>query len=389
MRLKRSDIMVKNVVISGSDAIAEAVKLCKPKVCPMYPITPSTLVPEKISEFINDGELEAEMINVESEHSAASALFGAYATGLRAFTASASNGIALMHEILPIISASRFPAVMSVANRTISGPINIWNDHSDAMSERDQGWIQMYCESSQEAFDTIIMAYKIAEKENVSLPVMVCIDGFSLSHVYEPVQIEDQKKVDSFLPNYVPKDILDTKKPKTFGPIAFPNSFFEFHEHEQIAMEEALKEIPLVHKEFTNVFGRAYGNGLIELIEMKDAEYALIANGTSVGTIRVVVDELRKKGKKVGLIKLKTFRPFPKKEIINACKNLKAIGIIDRHVSLGSEGAITLDVKAALKDEKVKVEGFISGLGGRDIDIVRLKKAFEILENGGKGIWLK
>jgi len=218
--------MVKNVVISGSDAIAEAVKLCKPKVCPMYPITPSTLVPEKISEFINDGELEAEMINVESEHSAASALFGAYATGVRAFTASASNGIALMHEILPIISASRFPAVMSVANRTISGPINIWNDHSDAMSERDQGWIQMYCESSQEAFDTIIMAYKIAEKENVSLPVMVCIDGFSLSHVYEPVQIEDQKKVDSFLPNYVPKDILDTKKPKTFGPIAFPNSFF-------------------------------------------------------------------------------------------------------------------------------------------------------------------
>ncbi|MDD3083558.1 MAG: pyruvate ferredoxin oxidoreductase [Candidatus ainarchaeum sp.] len=381
--------MVKNVVISGSDAIAEAVKLCKPKVCPMYPITPSTLVPEKISEFINDGVLEAEMINVESEHSAASALFGAYAIGVRAFTASASNGIALMHEILPIISASRFPAVMSVANRTISGPINIWNDHSDAMSERDQGWIQMYCESSQEAFDTIIMAYKIAEKENVSLPIMVCIDGFSLSHVYEPVQIEDQKKVDAFLPKYNPKNILDIKNPKTFGPIAFPNSFFEFHEQEQLAMKEALKEIPLAHTEFASMFGRKYGNGLIELIEMKDAEYALIANGTSVGTTRVVVEELRKEGKKVGLIKLKTFRPFPKEEIINSCKNLKAVGIIDRHVSLGSEGAITLDVKAALKDEKVRVEGFISGLGGRDIDKTRIKKAFEILEKGGKGIWLK
>ena len=381
--------MAKNLVMCGSDAIAEAVKLCKPKVLPMYPITPSTLVPEKLSEFVFNGELDAEMIHVESEHSAASALFGAYATGVRAFTASASNGIALMHEILPIISGSRFPAVMSVANRTISGPINIWNDHSDAMSERDQGWIQFYCESAQEAFDTIIMSYKLAEKENISLPVMVCIDGFALSHVYEPVQIEDQKEVDAFLPEYKPKDFLDTKKPKSFGPIAFPNSFFEFHEQEQIAMEEALKEIPKIHSEYAKIFKRNYGNGLIELIEMKDAKYALIANGTSVGTARVVVEELRKKGKKVGLIKLKTFRPFPKEQIITVCKNLKALGVIDRHVSLGSEGAITLDVKAALKDEKCKVEGFISGLGGRDIDITRLKKAFEILEKGQKGVWLK
>ncbi len=380
--------MVK-VVMSGSEAIAEAVKLCKPKVLPMYPITPSTLVPERLSDFVFDGDLKAEMIHVESEHSAASALYGAYAIGVRAFTASASNGIALMHEMLPIISAARFPAVMSVANRTISGPINIWNDHSDAMSERDQGWIQMYCESSQEAFDTIIMAYKIAEKENISLPVMVCIDGFALSHVYEPLQIEEQKKVDSFLPEYKPKVFLDTNNPKSFGPIAFPNSFFEFHEQEEIAMQEALKEIPLVHKEFEKEFGRKYGNGLIELIEMKDAKYALIANGTSVGTTRVVVEKLRKKGKKVGLIKLKTFRPFPKEEIIKACKNLKALGVIDRHASLGSEGAMTLDIKSALKDEKVKVEGFISGLGGRDINVERLEKAFEILEKGGKGVWLK
>ncbi len=381
--------MPKKVVISGSDAIAEAVKLCKPRVCPMYPITPSTLIPEKISEFINNGEMNTEMIHVESEHSAASALYGAYATGVRAFTASASNGIALMHEILPIISSARFPAVMGVANRTISGPINIWNDHSDAMSERDQGWIQMYCESSQEAFDTIIMAYKIAEKEKVSLPVMVCIDGFALSHVFEPVQIEEQKKVDSFLPEYKPREFLDTKKPMSFGPIAFPNSFFEFHEQENDAMKEALREIPLVHKEFEKEFGRKYGNGLIELIEMKDAKYALIANGTSVGTARVVVEELRKKGKKVGLIKLKTFRPFPREELIKACKGLKALGVIDRHVSLGSEGAMTLDIKAVLKDEKVRVEGFISGLGGRDINTTRLKKAFDILEKGGSGIWLK
>lgn len=381
--------MGKKLVMSGSEAIAEAVKLCKPKVLPMYPITPSTLVPERLSDFVFDGELKAEMIHVESEHSAASALFGAYAAGVRAFTASASNGIALMHEILPIISASRFPAVMSVANRTISGPINIWNDHSDAMSERDQGWIQMYCESSQEAFDTIIMAYKLAEKENISLPVMVCIDGFSLSHVYEPVQIEEQKKVDSFLPEYKPKTILDTKDPKSFGPIAFPNSFFEFHEQENEAMKEALKEIPKIHSEFEKVFGRKYGNGLIELIEMKGADYAIIANGTSVGTSRVVIEKLRKEGKKVGLIKLKTFRPFPKEELIKACKNLKGLGVIDRHVSLGSDGAMTLDIKAALQDEKVKVEGFIAGLGGRDIDTKRLEKVFETLEKGGKGFWLK
>jgi pyruvate ferredoxin oxidoreductase alpha subunit len=383
--------MSKKIVISGSEAIAEAVKLCKPKVLPMYPITPSTLVPEKLSEFVFNGELNAEMIHVESEHSAASALFGAYATGVRAFTASASNGIALMHEILPIISSARFPAVMSVANRTISGPLNIWNDHSDSMSERDQGWIQFYCESSQEAFDTIIMAYKLAEQEKISLPVMVCIDGFALSHVYEPVQIEEQKDIDTFLPEYKPKTILDTSAPKSFGPIAFPNSFFEFHEQEQIAMEEALKEIPKINSDFKKTFGRSYGNGLIELIEMKDAKYAIIANGTSVGTARVVVESLRKKGKKVGLIKLKTFRPFPAEEIRKACKGVKALGVIDRHASLGSEGAMTLDIKSALKEEKVKVQGFISGLGGRDINTERLEKVFEILVKGkiGEAIWLK
>jgi pyruvate ferredoxin oxidoreductase alpha subunit len=381
--------MVKKVVISGADAIAEAVKLCRPKVLPMYPITPSTLIPEKLSDFVFDGDLDAEMIHVESEHSAASAVFGAYATGVRAFTASASNGIALMHEILPIISSSRFPVVMAVANRTISGPINIWNDHSDSMSERDQGWIQMYCESSQEAFDTIIMAYKLAETEEISLPVMVCIDGFSLSHVYEPVQIEEQSEVDSFLPPYSPKQFLDTKKPISIGPIAFPNSFFEFHEQEHNAMLNAIKVIPEINSQFEKKFNRGYGNGLIEEIQMNDAEYALIAVGTAVGTARIVVDELRKEGKKVGLIKLKTIRPFPADAIKDACKNLKSVGVIDRHVSLGSEGALTLDVKSTMNGEKCKVEGFVAGLGGRDINKERLRRAFDILEKGEKGVWLK
>lgn len=381
--------MVENKVISAADAVAHAVKLCKPQVLPMYPITPSTLIPERLSDFVFDGELDAKMIHVESEHSAASALFGAYAAGVRGFTASASNGIALMHEIIPIISASRFPAVMVVANRTISGPINIWNDHSDSMSERDQGWIQMYCESSQEAFDTVIMAYKLAEKENVSLPVMVCIDGFSLSHVYEPVQIEDSSKVDKFLPPYQPKVFLDPKDPKTFGPIAFPTSFFEFHEAEELAMKEALAEIPKIHEEFAKEFGREYGNGLLETYQMEDAEYALIAVGTAAGTTRVAIDEMRKEGKKVGLIKLKTIRPFPKAALNEAVKNLKALGVLDRHASLGSEGALTLDVKSAMYGSSVKVECFIAGLGGRDIDKKRVKLAFETLEKGEPGFWLK
>ena len=381
--------MPEKVVIAAADAIAQAVRLCRPKVLPMYPITPSTLVPERLSEFVFDGELDAEMIHVESEHSAAAALFGAYATGVRAFTASAANGIALMHEILPIISSARFPAVMAAVNRSLSGPINIWNDHSDSMSERDQGWIQLYCESSQEAFDTIIMAYRLAEKENVSLPVMVCIDGFSLSHVYEPVQLEDQKKVDAFLPAHKPKTVLDPKKPVTMGPIGFPNSFFEFHEQEQMAMGEALKEIPAVNDEFGKEFGRKYGNGLIEEVEMGDAEYAIIGSGTLVGTARVVVEELRKEGKKAGLIKLKAMRPFPAEDIKKACKNLKCLGVIDRHASLGSEGPICLDAKAALKNEPCKVTGFVAGLGGRDIDRARLRKAFDIMEKGEKGVWLK
>jgi len=381
--------MSEKKVISGSEAIAIAVKLCKPKVLPMYPITPSTLVPEKLSEFVANGEMTAQMIYVESEHSAASALYGAYATGVRSFTATASQGLALMHEIIPIISASRFPAVMFIANRALSGPLNIWNDHSDSMSEKDQGWIQFFCETPQEAFDTIIMAYKLAEKENVSIPVMVCADGFVLTHVYEPVTIEDQDKVTKFVGEYNPTNYLDPKAPKTFGAFAQPNTYFEFKEQIQTAMKEAIKEIPNVHKEFAKEFGREYGDGLIELINMKDAEYALMIAGSTVGTAKEVVEELRKKGKKVGIIKIKSIRPFPVDDLLSATKKLKGLGVIDRHISLGYEGTLCTDTKAALKNEKVKVSGFIAGLGGRDIDRERIRKAFDLVMKGKDGEWLK
>jgi pyruvate ferredoxin oxidoreductase alpha subunit len=382
--------MSEKKVISGAGAVAEAAKLCKPKVLPMYPITPSTLIPERLSEFVANGELNAEMIYVESEHSAASALFGAYATGERSFTATSSQGLALMHEILPIISANRFPAVIAVANRALSGPLNIWNDHSDTMSEKDQGWIQMYCETAQEAFDTTIMAYKIAETEQVSLPVMVCLDGFALTHVYEPVQIEDAEKVDKFLPEYKPLHFLDTSKPITIGGVGFPNTFFEFKEQTQNAMTDSLEVIRKVHAEFAKEFGRNYGDGLIELTEMKDAEYALVTAGAvATGSARVVIEEMRKKGKKVGLIKIKTIRPFPTEEIIKASKKIKALGVIDRHVSLGYEGPLCTDIKAALKNEKTKVIGFIAGLGGRDIDRKRIRKAFDLIMKRKEGEWLK
>ncbi|MBN1941310.1 MAG: pyruvate ferredoxin oxidoreductase, partial [Candidatus Diapherotrites archaeon] len=208
-----------------SIAVARAVKLCKVQVCPMYPITPSTHIPEKISEFVNNGELKAEVIDVESEHSAMSAAVGASAAGARTFTATSSQGFALMYEILPIASGMRLPIVMAVANRSLSAPISIWNDHSDTVSARDQGWIQLYVESSQEALDTLIQAYKLSEDKNILMPSMVCFDGFTLTHLFEPVDVPEQKEVDAFLPSYNPVQWLDIKNPKSFGPIGFPDSF--------------------------------------------------------------------------------------------------------------------------------------------------------------------
>lgn len=381
--------MSETKVISGADAIAHAAKLCRPKVLPMYPITPSTVIPEKLTEFVNNGEMDAKVILVESEHSAASALYGAYATGVRSFTATASQGLALMHEIIPIISGARFPAVMAVANRAISGPLNIWNDHSDAMSERDQGWIQLYCEDNQEAFDTIIMAYKIAEAKKVLLPVMVCVDGFYLTHAYEPIQMEDQSKVDEFLPEYKPEHYLDTTNPKSFGAFAQPNTYMEFKEAESIAMNEALKEIVKVNNEFGKTFGRKYGNGLVEGINLSDAEYALLCVGSVSGTAREVIKELEGQGKKVGLIRLKSVRPLPVEDLKILCKDLKVLGVIDKHASVGFGGALTNDIKSALAGEKVTVEGFIAGLGGRDINKEKIKSAIATILKEKEGFWLK
>lgn len=378
---KESEIMKR--VISASAAIAEAARLCRARVVPCYPITPQTIIVEELSSFINNGQMDAEMIYVESEHSALSALIGAMAVGARGFTATSSQGFALMYELLPIVSGLRLPAVMAVANRALSAPINIWNDHSDSVSARDQGWLQVYAESSQEALDTTIQMYKICENAEVLLPGMVCIDGFTLSHVYEPVEILEQEAVDKFLPAYKPRDVLDVNKPISIGPIAFPDTFMEFRLMQENAMKEALKAVKKVNFEFKEMFGRSYGNGLIEEYMMNDAEIAIVGMGTLCGTARVAVDELRKDGVKAGLVKLRTFRPFPREALVNALRECKSIAVIDRHVSLGNEGALASEIKAALFGEKKApaVMGFISGLGGRDITVGHLKKAVNDAKN--------
>jgi len=377
-------------VIEASTAVALGVKLCNPAVIPMYPITPQTHIVERLADYINDGLLKSEMIHVESEHSAISAALGAEAMGVRVFTATASQGLALMHEILFVVAGMRLPVVMAVANRALSAPINIWNDHQDSISERDTGWIQLYVESAQEALDTLIQAYKIAENRKVLLPVMVCLDGFTLSHVYEPVDIPEKKDVDKFLPKYNPLFKLDPEKPVTMGPIGFPNTYMEFRKATHEAMLNSIEIIKNANDDFKKSFNRAYGNGLIETYKINDAEYAVATMGTACGTTRVVVDELRKQGKKVGLIKIKSFRPFPKQEIISCCKNLKGIAVLDRNISLGNEGALYTELRSAFYNQEKKpiIKGFIAGLGGRDITPDHIRTAFKKIETSNNSEWL-
>lgn len=356
-------------VMETSQAVAEAIKLCKPSVIPIYPITPQTHIVEKIAEFVNDGELDAELIHVESEHSALSAAVGASATGVRAYTATASQGLALMHEILFVASGMRLPIVMTICNRALSAPINIWNDHQDSFSARDAGWIQIYVESAQEALDATIQAFKIAENREVLTPIMVCLDGFTLSHVYEPVDIPQQGEVNKFLPKYRPSISLDPKKPMTLGPIGYPESYMLFKKDQQNAICRSIDVIKKVHNDFAARFKRNYGDGLIEGYKTNGAKTAFVAMGTVCGTLRTVVDDLRANKKKVGLIKLRTFRPFPYEELAKECKKLSSIIVIDRDISLGQEGSLASEIKSLFNERRIKtaVHGFIAGLGGRDI----------------------
>ncbi len=367
-------------VITGTSAAAEAAKLADVDVIAAYPITPQTTCVEKLAEFVANGELDAEYIKVESEHSAMSACIGAAATGARTFTATASQGLALMHEMLFIASGMRLPIVMMVANRALSAPINIWNDQQDSISQRDTGWIQIYVEDNQETLDSIIQAYKIAENEDVLLPVMVCLDGFILTHTVEPVTIPKAERVRDFLGVYEPKHAyLDPDRPITQGPVGVPDCYMETRKQVEEAMERAKKVIKEVNEEFAERFKRKYGNGLVEAYNLDKADTVLVAMGSVCGTIKYVIDELKKEGKEVGLLRIRTFRPFPKEDIKEFLKDANNIAVLDKNISLGfNKGALGIEMASILKNKKVC--NYIVGLGGRDITIDNIKSIINHVE---------
>lgn len=377
------------VVVEGSYAVADAVKACRPNVISAYPITPQTHIVEDLSQFIADGEIpNCEYINVESEFSAISALVGSSAAGARSYSATTSQGLELMHEVLFNISGMRLPVVMTVANRAVSAPINIWNDHQDSISQRDTGWIQLHAEDTQEASDMTAQAFKIAEDPDVSLPVLACLDGFILSHVYEPVVLLDEDLVAEYLPPFEPKFKLDPKNPKTFGAFADPHSYTEFRYLQQQAMNKALKVIEDAADEFYDLFGRHYG-GLIDTYETEDADIILMAMGSIVGTIKDVVDKLRAQGVKVGVLKVRSFRPFPAEAIKNAIKGAKVVVALDKNISLGlNEGALFTETKGSLYNTNVNIPiiGFMIGHGGRDIPMSTMEaivdEAKKVIDSG-------
>jgi len=352
-------------VITGNSAVAYGVLLCRPKVVSAYPITPQTTIVEYLASFCADGSLNAKFINVESEHSVMSACVSASATGVRVFTATSGHGLALMHEMLHVASFMRLPIVMAVVNRAM-GLWNIHTDQNDSLSQRDTGWLQLYCEGNQEILDSIIQAYKISEK--VLLPSMVVLEGFVSSHTSEIVDIPDISAVDSYLPKYKPEYTLSVEDPHTFGagPVS-PEHYLEFRYKAQRGMEDALLVANEVDEEFREAFSRSYG--LVDKYRIDDAKLVLVTSGTAAGTARLVIDERRKRGEKVGMLKIRLFRPFPQEEVRTALESKDKVAILDRNISFGQGGIFAQEVKSALcnLENRPIVHSFIAGLGGRDI----------------------
>ncbi|NWF55041.1 MAG: pyruvate ferredoxin oxidoreductase [Syntrophaceae bacterium] len=368
--------------LNGDEAVAYGARLCRPHVIAVYPITPQTIVVEKISEFVANNEMTCEYIHVESEHSAMCAAMGASLVGARAFTATSSQGLAYMHEMLHYVSGSRFPIVMMNANRTLAAPWNIFGDQRDSLSQRDTGWIQVYVENGQEALDMIIQAYALAEDERVYTPVMVNLDGFVNTHTFELVHIPDQEEVDAFLPPFKSRNVVDFEHPRSFCMTASTEWNMEFRYQQQEAMDRARGVIAEVDKRFGDQFGRYYG-GMVEEIRCEDAEVVLVGMGSVVGTSRIVVDRLREKGLKVGLVKLRFYRPFPREYFMGLSRRVKAMGIMDRDISFGYEGAVASDIKSALASAGIvpKVINFIAGIAGRDITKELIEGMYEKLFN--------
>ncbi|MBR4110675.1 MAG: pyruvate ferredoxin oxidoreductase [Clostridia bacterium] len=369
--------------LSGNEAVANAMRQINPDVVAAFPITPSTEVPQYFSTFVNNGSVDTEFVPVESEHSAMSACVGAAAAGARVMTATSANGLSLMWEVLYIASSLRLPMVMACVNRAVSGPLNIHNDHSDSMGARDSGWVQLYCETNQEAYDNFIMATRIAEHKDVQLPVMVCYDGFITSHSIENIELIEDDVVKNFVGEYHPEHyLLNREEPIAVGPLDVQPYLFEHKYQQANGMRNAAKVIKEVSEEFEKLTGRKYE--FIEKYQMDDAEYAIVVLNSTAGTAKAVVDDLRAKGVKAGLVKPRMFRPFPGKEIAEALKNVKAVAIMDKADGLnGVGGPLFTDVTSAMVVNgvtDVKVVNYIYGIGGRDVRTTDIEKVYSDLQ---------
>jgi pyruvate/2-oxoacid:ferredoxin oxidoreductase alpha subunit len=362
----------------GNHALSYGAKLARAQVIAAYPITPQTEVVELLSEMCASGELDANFIKVESEHSALAACIGAAQAGARTFTATSAHGLTLMHEMIHWAVGARLPIVLGNINRAMAPPWSIWTEQNDSLAQRDTGILQFYCESNQEVLDTVIQAYKVSEK--VLLPSMVVLAAFVLSHTFEPVDLPEQKKVDAYLPNYNPPYKLDVNEPHTFGGLTDPEWYYELRYNIEKSMEKAKTVIREADEEFKAVVGRSYG--LVEAYKCDDAKLILVTSSTVTGTSRVVVDELRDKGKKVGLLKIRTFRPFPVEDVRKILGNADKVAVIDRNISFGHSGIFFEEVKSALYNggKTPPIWGFIAGLGGRDVTPATIQEAISYIE---------
>ena len=377
--------------LSGNEAAAIAMKQINPDVVAAFPITPSTEIPQYFSSFVSNGEVDTEFVAVESEHSAMSACIGAQAAGARAMTATSANGLSLMWEMVYIASSLRLPIVMSLVNRAVSGPLNIHNDHSDAMGARDSGWIMLFSENNQEAYDNLLMAHRIAEHKDVLLPLMVCQDGFITSHSIENIELLEDDKVKEFVGTYKPEHyLLNDKEPIAVGPLDLQAYLFEHKAQQAVAMKNAKKVIAEVSADFERLTGRKYE--FFEKYKMDDAETVIVCMNSTAGTAKAAVDELREQGVKAGLLKIRMFRPFPSEEVAEALKNVKAIAVLDKADSLnGAGGALFEDVVSGMYVSNIHVPtvNYVYGIGGRDTTVADIKKVYndlnEVAQTGNVG----
>ncbi len=373
--------------LSGNEAVAYAIRQINPDVMPAFPITPSTEIPQYVATYIANGEMDTEFIHVESEHSAMSATIGASAAGARALTATSSCGMALMWEELYVAASDRLPIVLALVNRALTGPININADHSDSMGARDTGWIQIYAESNQEVYDNFLQAFPIAEHKDVHLPVMICQDGFITSHGVENILLTEDEKVKAFVGEYHPEHyLLNSKEPMAVGPYAVSNYYMETKRAQREAMKNAKKVILEIAEKFEQMTGRKYG--FFEEYRMEDAEYAIVIIGSAAGTCKAAINQIRENtGKKVGLIKIRVFRPFPEEELAEALKDVKAVAVMDRsEMFSATSGPLGAEVRAALYQAKADAEVvcYFYGLGGRDITVEDFKQVYVNLEEMAK-----